>query len=165
MNVEIEVPSALKVALPTASDPAVAAERFVSFQLGDALYAVHAGCVAEVTHPLPLTPLPDSPRQLQGIAPLRGEVTAVVDLRHLLSEAPASAANPKAKQIVLKRSVADGMGVAFVVDRLGEIATIQLDTILASSGGNDFLLGESATGDRTFRIVDHSKVLSALVQD
>ena len=165
MNVDIEVPFGVEATTSSASEPIVAAERFVSFQLGNAVYAIHAGCVAEVTHPLPLTPLPDSPRQLLGIAPLRGEVIAVVDLRHLLGEAPVSAANPKAKQILLKRSAADGMGVAFVVDRLGEIASIRLDTIHTSPGGNDFLVGESAAEDRTFRIVDQSKVLSALVQD
>ena len=138
-------------------------EKFVSFKLGGGTYAVLAAAVAEVAHPLPLTPLPDTPTGMLGISPLRGEILAAVDLRRLLGEAPARAADPKAKQIVLKRSSGDAVAIAFTVDRLGEIAALDLSEIRIASSSSEYLIGEAGGGERTVKIVDHSKLAAAIV--
>lgn len=137
-------------------------EKFVSFKLGDGSYAVLAAAVAEVTHPLPLTPLPDLPPGMVGISPLRGEILAAVDLRLLLGEGAAKSADPKAKQIVLKPPSGDAAPIAFTVDRLGEIATIDLSAIRAVPVSSEFLIGEAGAHGRIIKVIDHSKLAAAV---
>ena len=137
-------------------------EKFVSFRIGDGSYAVLAAAVSEVIHPLPLTPLPETPPGMLGISPLRGEIIATVDLRRLLGEAAAKAADPKAKQIVLKRTSRDVVPIAFSVDRLGEIATFELSAIRAPARSSEFLIGEAGTDGRIVKVIDHSKLSVAI---
>ena len=137
-------------------------EKFVSFKLGDGSYAVLAAAVAEVTHPLPFTPLPDPPLGMLGISPLRGEILAAVDFRRLVGEAPSRTTDPKAKQIVLKRSSGDAVAIAFTVDRLGEIATLNLSDIHPARGSSEYLIGEAGVGERAIKIIDHSKLAAAI---
>lgn len=132
-------------------------EKFVTFQIGENTYAVEAPAVAEVVHPLPITPLPDQPRGLLGISPLRGEAIAVVDARGLLAEETTKVPTQKAKQIVLKPSSDGHIPVTFLVDRIGEIAAIDIgnvEPILSC----EFLLGETYSEGRPMRILDHSKL-------
>lgn len=147
--------------LSDAPDLSIRCEKFVSFQLGDNIYAVHAPAVAEVMHPSPVTLLPNAPASLLGIAPLRGEIIAVVDLRGLVGEFSSLTPGPKAKQLVLKKAGDDAVSIAFVVDRLGEIVTLPTGVIRRTDDTPQTVAGECSLNDRHYRIIDHLKVLSA----
>ena len=106
--------------------------KFVSFYLGGELYALHSSAVAEVTGPLSPTPLPDAPTALAGIAPLRGEIVAVIDLG--LTPQTGSSDRERQKAIVLKAVDPDvEMPMAFNVDALGELVSIDLAAIKQSA--------------------------------
>ena len=135
-------------------------EKFVTFQLGENVYAVYAPAVAEVMHPLQVTLLPNAPACLLGIAPLRGDIVAVIDLRSLIGEPSSRTSGPKAKQLVLKRKSDDSVPIAFVVDRLGEIVNLQITSLGRTDGMNDLIVGEASQDERRFRIIDHTKALS-----
>src|SRR5689334_910486 len=76
-------------------------EKFIVFFLDGELYAVSAAQVAEVVQMLAITPLPNVPEWLLGIANLRGEIISVVDLPKLWNKKTSQ--NPaKAKLIVLR---------------------------------------------------------------
>jgi len=54
----------------------------VGFAVGDVAYAVPIADVREIVNPLVLTELPHAPAAVVGVADHRGEVIAIVDLRH-----------------------------------------------------------------------------------
>jgi chemotaxis signal transduction protein len=138
-------------------------EKFVSFSLGDAIFAVRASAVAEVSHPLPVTPLPGSPKALIGIAPLRGEIVAVIDLKTLVDERSQNAA-PKPKTLILKANGSDSeTPVAFPVDKIGEIITLPLtDVKPIANGASPFISGQTGHGSAMIRIVDCGRLSSVL---
>lgn len=148
--------------LSDAVDSPFRSEKFVTFQLGENLYGVYAPAIAEVMHPSPLTLLPNAPASLMGVAPLRGEVIALVDLRSLVGEAASRNSSTKEKQLVLKRATDDSISIAFVVDRLGEIVTLPTSSIRRTGGTKPMIAGECTLNDRSFRIIDHTKALSVV---
>lgn len=127
--------------------------RLVTFVFNDNLYGIAVEEVAEVTYPLPISPLPNSPEHLCGISPLRGELVAVIDLRRLLGEtAPTAQMSARPKFIIL-RSYENNMQMAFQVDRVCEIASAGeiIENIDHRPG---FIVSVSAMiGDRTAKII------------
>ena len=147
------------------NQPAPRTEKFVTFHLGEAVYAISAALVGEVSQILPLTPLPGARSCLLGLSPLRGEIVAKIDLRSLLGERPVSSGNPKAKEIILKRPAAGSTPVAFAVDRLGEIATLDIAQIRPLPGNSDFFIGEVKYNERSLRVVDHRRLFTSIEPD
>ena len=145
--------------------PAARPEKFVTFHLGEAVYAISATMVAEVSQILPLTPLPGSKPCLLGLSPLRGEIVAKIDLRGMLGERPANSGNPKAKEIVLRRPAAGATPVAFAVDRLGEIATLDIAQIQPLHGNKDLFIGEVRSSERSLKVIDHRMLLASIEPD
>lgn len=72
----------------------------VGFEVGDVAYAVRIEVVREIVNPLPVIPLPRSPRAVRGVADYRGEVVPVIDLRERFALPPADPAR-RLKWIVL----------------------------------------------------------------
>lgn len=60
--------------------------QLVSFVVGDREYGLPIMVIQEVVRKIPITLLPAAPRFMQGIINLRGRVTPVLDLRHLLHD-------------------------------------------------------------------------------
>ena len=109
-------------------------ERFIAFYFGKNIYCVPADMVAEVIHPLSIAILPNSPRGVLGIAAIRGEVVAVLNLKELLQE-EGGALQGKSKMIVLKPK--DGLTqFAIPVDRMHEVVMLPADTFESNAGGN-----------------------------
>lgn len=136
-------------------------ERFVAFFLNDKLYAIPSSRIAEVIHPLSITPLPGAHEWLIGVANLRGEIIAVLNLKRLW-DAESSAVSEKAKLIVL-RSESSETPFAFKVDRLSEIVTI-LDSEVqrVNEKGPSQIYGKVVRGSSTFHLVDTGDLLASL---
>lgn len=60
--------------------------QLVSFIVGDREYGLPIMLIQEVVKKIPVTLLPAAPQFMQGIINLRGRVTPVLDLRHLLHD-------------------------------------------------------------------------------
>lgn len=136
--------------------------KFVSFYLGEKLYALYARAVAEVSHPLPITELPGSCDALCGISPLRGEIVALLDIRKLIGE-PTRALQPKSKVLILRSGSRDDTSIGFEVDKVGEIVSLPINELKPATGPNDaFLFGIAETPEHTCMVVDHTKLASAL---
>lgn len=136
-------------------------ERFVAFFLNEKLYAIPSSRIAEVIHPLSITPLPGSHEWLIGVANLRGEIIAVLNLKRLW-DAGSSALSEKAKLIVL-RSESSETPFAFKVDRLSEIVAI-LDSEIqrVNEKGSSQIYGKVVRGSSTFHLVDTGDLLASL---
>ena len=128
-------------------------ERFVTFYIGEMLFGVPADEVAEVVHPFRVTPLPNMPANLVGIAAVRGEVVAVLDLKRAIG-AQAGAANVKAKLIVLNQK-GSKMQMAFPVDKMHEIVLLAEKDISPTRGGTpSFVCGLANLNVGNLAIID-----------
>lgn len=89
----------------------------VGFLVGEVHYAVPVGRVKEITNPMPLVELPHAPASVAGVADLRGELCAVVDLRQRFGLSP-SIRTRKTKWIVVD---VETQRAALVVDAVTEV--------------------------------------------
>lgn len=144
--------------------PQQTGEKYVVFELDGKSYAVHSHQVAEVFAAPAVAPLPNAPAWLSGIASLRGEVTAVVDLRRLWrrqTDAPS-----RMKSVVLRSAKSDARA-AFLIDRLGEIVTLAPQDISFSAA--DFeasfpaVFGRATASGRELFLLDAETLLASLV--
>ena len=159
--IAFEEPFAARLSDPAIRHPHSADQprRFVSFFLGETQFALPAEAVGEVTIPLVPTPLPDGPPALSGIAHLRGEIVAVVDL----GETPAAVSGEKRRSVILRSlDPSVEMPIGFNVDRAGEIVQIPIEEIGYSGFADSIAPFETVVGGRKIRIVETSR-LSALL--
>ena len=71
---------------PTQEVSKGAAIQLIVFQLGEEEYALPISQIKEVVHTPPVTPMPQTPRYIQGVANIRGNVIAMVDLEEKLGK-------------------------------------------------------------------------------
>ncbi len=133
-------------------------EKFLVFLLDDELFAVSAKQVTEVLRPIPVTPLPNSPAWLAGIANLRGEIISVLNISKLCNK-KSSAASAKSKFVILKTKNS-GSAIAFPVDRLSEIITLTKEDIQPAE---DFcFFGKAVHKTDCVNLLDTEKLFSSL---
>lgn len=111
----------LSVAAPTKDS--LRAASHVTFGLGTAVFTINASLVSEIIQPLAVTPLPNCPPSIEGVAVLRGELIALLNIRSLV-DLPQASATQRSKWIVLS-SLAGSTQFAFPVDRMVEIASAE----------------------------------------
>ncbi len=128
-------------------------EKFVAFFLGNCIYCVSSKAVAEVVHPLPISPLPTAPSSITGLAAIRGEVVAVTNLKKILGLED-SPANGKAKLIIL-RSNAKNTQFAIPVDSMHELISVVPDAITSDPGSMPDGITKLVKHDNdVFKIID-----------
>jgi chemotaxis signal transduction protein len=96
------------------------ARKIVSFSLGGRSYGISAEHVSEVAQPLPLTPLPRGPANLLGIACLRGEIIAVLNLVRALGGGLTPA--PASPKLLVLNGRGGNIRMALPVESVREIA-------------------------------------------
>lgn len=92
---------------------------FLTFRMGDRLYALPADSVSEVIRTPPVARVPQAPRCLLGVANLRGTVLPIASLRGLLGR-DEIAASTTSRSIVL----GGGAPVGLVVDAVEALVSI-----------------------------------------
>lgn len=95
---------------PRAQDSKGPVQRFLTYRMGERLYAVAAEQVSEVIRTPPVARLPQAPRSLLGLANLRGSVLPIASLRGLLGEAE-TAVGSASRAIVLEGDAPVGLAV------------------------------------------------------
>ena len=90
-----------------------------SFEVGGRLFALEVSQVREVVRDQAVTPLPNSPELIEGVADLRGAIVPIVDLGRALSGPPVPADAPRARIVVIEAdALVLGLRVEAVVDVL-----------------------------------------------
>lgn len=159
-DMELDLSSTPDAVIPSgAVSDAPNTQRFVTFYLGETLFAVAASAVAEVGSKLSPVPLPDSPRSLAGIVPIRGDIVSVVDLKAAedeLSQNPSA----KPKSLIMKTGdPVNDMAIAFNVDKIGELVSIPFDKVVPLPGSNGRVAQFQASLDgQTVRIIDPAQL-------
>jgi purine-binding chemotaxis protein CheW len=117
-----------------------ATRRFLTFRLGDRLYALPGEDVAEIILIPPVARLPHSPKSLMGLANLRGTVLPMVDPRVMLNMEH-FAAGKSSRAIVCAASGA--APVALAVDKVDAFVTVAREAV--ETGQTEIV---SETGER-----------------
>jgi purine-binding chemotaxis protein CheW len=102
------------------------------FRLGQELYAIEMKELAEVLQFARCVPVPGASRQFLGVINLRGELRAVMDLRHLL--APSDGGNSGTGVVLMLRR--PGKEIGLKVDRIEDLREIRSEELTPSTEGN-----------------------------
>ena len=145
-----------------ASPDAATLQRYVVFNVGGTEYAVPILTVSEVVRPLKITPVPNVPEWVLGVANLRGDIISVVDLRVFFGQ-PAPENLPSNRMLVV-HSPNEDITTGLIVDRASGIYDIPLDQIRSPSAQVDdkvtpFLHGVSEVNDRLLVVLELNQLL------
>lgn len=136
-------------------------EKYIVFCLGADFFGVSTDKVSEVIQMLAITPLPNVPEWLLGIADLRGTMISVVNLQKLLGTADTTV-SPRTKFVVLKSSKFPST-VALAVDRLSEIVVLPNEEIqFIKDGKAPLLLGKATYTFNSLTLLNVENLLSSL---
>jgi purine-binding chemotaxis protein CheW len=100
--------------------------RFLTFRMGESLYAVPAEAVSEVIRTPPVARVPQGPKSLLGVANLRGAVLPIASLRGLLGRGEI-APSATIRSIVLNGAAPVGLAVD-AVDALVTVDEANIET-------------------------------------
>jgi uncharacterized repeat protein (TIGR01451 family) len=115
-------------ATPVVPRSALRGSQYVMFTLRGADYAIALDNVLEYGHPLTVTPLPNVPHWLLGVANLHGDIVSMVDLRLFLGQERPEL-HPDGRLLVV-RSRKEEITVGLIVDRVKGIRVVADDAIL-----------------------------------
>jgi purine-binding chemotaxis protein CheW len=146
-------------------------EQFVVFSLDNEEYAVPILSVAEVVPALEITPFPDAPSYILGLANLRGKILPVLDLQRKFQLSP-TASGTRAHIMVAESEQKIQFGI--LVDQVKEVLKVRSNSVqpppemLKAKIDAAYLPGviilESANKDpekaRMVLILDMQKILS-----
>ncbi|NCD12531.1 MAG: purine-binding chemotaxis protein CheW [Epsilonproteobacteria bacterium] len=98
----------------------VASNRFLTFYLEDEVYGVHISDVKEIIAMMKTTPVPKTPKFIQGVMNLRGNIIPVVDMR-LKFDMPSIPPQMYTAIVIIKL---DEKQIGFIVDKVEEVINV-----------------------------------------
>jgi len=99
--------------------------RFLTFYLEDEVYGVHISDVKEIIAMMKTTPVPKTPKFIQGVMNLRGNIIPVVDMR-LKFEMPSIPAQMYTAIVIIQLSE---KLIGFIVDKVEEVINVDEEHI------------------------------------
>lgn len=137
-------------------------EQHILFMLAGSEYGVPLLNVTEVSRPLPITPVPNTPDWVMGVANLRGDIVSVVDLRRFLGIGESD--HPPTTRILVSQARPEEITVGLVVDRVRGVRFLTADEIKPPAGPiadrvAGYLRGVCEHDGRTLAILDFDKLL------
>lgn len=147
----------------TLLDPlhSVTEEQYVIFNLSGTEYAVPISNVTEIGNPLGVTPVPNVPDWMLGVANLRGDVTSVIDLRIFLGMEPA--AYEKSSRMMVAQTREEELKLGLIVDRVSGISFLDREKMGPPTNIDDqispYLVGTHEQNGRLLVALDLEKLL------
>jgi purine-binding chemotaxis protein CheW len=138
---------------------------YLSFIVGDELYAVNVNKVLEVLEKQSITRVPNAPRYIKGIVNFRGEVVPVFESRAKFN-LPDRADDVSYVVIVLDLSKeSDLFRIGAIVDKVKDVITIDDNDIkavpaMSKDYNTEFLQGIFKLNDRFIMLLDVEKVFT-----
>jgi len=136
---------------------------YLTFFLGDFYFGIIATDVVELNKNLNVTIVPKSPKVIKGITNLRGQIVPVVDMYERLS----LVREGKIKETISIVLRCNGVVIALLVDRVGEIIELEGDTF--EPPPNNFplairalILGVHKRPDKLLLILDNQKIIDGI---
>lgn len=117
----------------------------LEFDLGGESYAMDIGIAREIVEMLPITPIPRAPSHVTGLLNLRGEITTIINLHHLLGITP-SKERDEQKIMVLVPDMFENTSVGVIVDEVRSVLTIDESSVDTNIKGVDENLSDYVQG-------------------
>jgi len=140
--------------------------QFMTFKLGDELFAINVSQVREVLEVQQITKVPTAPVYMRGVVNVRGQAIPVVDLRQRFG-LPSVPDNINTRVIVMELSI-DGETAVIggLADSVHEVIELEEGNInppprIAMRWRTDFILGMGKRGDEFIIILDVNAVFSS----
>jgi len=148
-----------------AAAPAAHPTQFLTFVLGDEVFAIGILAIKEIIEYSSLTPVPMMPRYVRGVINLRGAVVPVVDLQARFGREPRAVSKRTCVVIIEIAAAEQRQVVGVVVDAVNEVLDIpESDIEPAPSFGTrirtDFIRGMGKVRGRFVVLLDVDQVLS-----
>jgi purine-binding chemotaxis protein CheW len=141
-----------------------AAAQFLTFTLGDEVFAMDIRTVREIIQHGPMTTVPLMPDFVRGVINLRGAVVPVIDLQARFGRPPADIG--KKTCIVIFDTLREGERVelGLLVDAVSEVIDIAPDAIepppnFGTTVRRDFIRGMGKVSDRFLIIIEPDRAL------
>lgn len=117
----------------------------LEFDLGGESYAMDIQIAREIVEMLPITPIPRAPGHVTGLLNLRGEITTIINIHHLLGIKPAK---PREEQniMVLIPDAFENTSVGMIVDEVHSVLTVDEKDIDTNVKGVNSELSEYVHG-------------------
>jgi purine-binding chemotaxis protein CheW len=141
-------------------------KQYMTFKLGNELFAIGVAQVREVLEVSQITRVPTSPEYMRGVVNVRGQATPVVDLR-LKFGLPAVPDTVHTRIIVMELEL-DGEATVLggVADSVHEVIEIEAGSIdppprIAMRWRSEFIMGMGKRGEEFIIILDVNRVFSS----
>ena len=141
--------------------------KYLTFSLGNELYAMSVLCVREIIRLCPVTPVANMPKHIRGVINLRGRVIPLIDLR-IRFQLDASSDHDRTCFIVTEVNAADGglRPYAVVIDSVQEVLSFSKDELTSTPdfGGvidDRFIVGMARTEKGVITIIDIDSIAFA----
>lgn len=138
---------------------------YITFKLGDELFAIDVAHVREVLDLSEITRVPTAPPYMRGVVNVRGSAVPVVDLRHRFGLAPA--ADTFNTRIIVLELPLDGevVVVGGLADSVHEVLELERSQIrepprLAMRWRADMIEGLGKKGDQFLIVLDIERVFA-----
>jgi len=138
--------------------------RGLSFTVGGELYAVDVTLVQKVARKLAITPVPSAPKEVIGIANLKGRVVTVLSLDKLLGTYDSCDMTSYVNTIVFKSSSGNEDQMGLAVEKPGNLIDIENSAIRSPPATADnresfCISGVTEIEDSFYRIIDVDYIL------
>jgi purine-binding chemotaxis protein CheW len=155
-------PGAMADLTPAKLVEASGEEQHIIFTLSDTEYTVSIANILEIGRPIDITPVPNTPDWVLGIANLRGDIISIVDLRAFLGMERISYG--QASRMLVAQARQEDMTTGLIVDRVNEIRYLSLDRIGAPAGPiadqvTPYLRGVYEHDGRLLAVLDFDRLL------
>ena len=148
--------------------------QYMTFKLGNELFAINVAQVREVLEVPQITKVPTAPEYMRGVVNVRGQATPVVDLRLLFGLPPGT--DTVHTRIIVMELELDGEATVLggIADSVHEVIELDPGSInppprIAMRWRTDFIQGMGKRGDDFIIILDVNAVFAsedlALVRD
>jgi len=138
---------------------------YLSFKLGDELFAVHVSKVLNILEMVPITRVPKSHDSIVGVINLRGSVLAVVDIRMKFDFAQSEYTKDTCilvLQVIIDEEVVD---VGAIVDSVHSVLEVDENQILPPPTvgvkyKSEFVTGMVKEGEKFVMVLDIDKIFA-----
>jgi purine-binding chemotaxis protein CheW len=139
--------------------------QYMTFRLGDELFAISVAQVREVLEVSQITRIPTAPAYMRGLVNVRGQATTVVDFRLKFGLPPCD--DTVHTRVIVMELDLDGEAIVLggVADSVHEVIELEPANIgppprIASRWRTDFIQGMGHRGDEFIIILDVNAIFS-----
>jgi len=136
----------------------------LEFDLGGESYAMDIQIAREIVEMLPITPIPRAPGHVTGLLNLRGEITTIINIHHLLGIKP-SKTREEQNIMVLIPEAFDNMSVGIIVDEVHSVLSVDEKNIDTDVRGVNSELTDFVHGIIKLSLHDATKIDAEVKDD